>query len=136
MILTNVSQLNVTQIIAGMDQVLDLCYKAQFFLFVCASVCLYVCFNYCKTTNIILGKTDHQGQCHMGFEDFTMTPQSKLIFFNLHFLTDENHFLLKRKAASNLLTCKNFTLLRCKMTSQLPLDCRMCSLYFLKNYWS
>ena len=45
------------------------------------------------------------------------------MFFNMHFLTEENSFLLKQKPAPNLPTYNIFDSLQSRMTSQLPLDC-------------
>ena len=68
-----------------------------------------------ERTNIELGSIDH-------------IPCVSVVVikddcFNLHFLTEENHFLLKQKPAVNLPTSKNSTSLGCKMTFQLALNC-------------
>ena len=75
------------------------------------------------------------GKCNKGVCHVIMTSQLK-IFLKLHYLTDDNRYLLKRKPASDFSHFKNFICLGSKVTSQSTLYCTICILFFLKKYSS
>ena len=92
-----------------MRLLLNLIYKVQFFL----SVCLSVCFNSSETaivTSIKLGTIDHHGVISVIKGFATSSDVIINFFFNLHYLTEENRFLLKTTPASDLPHNKNFHL--------------------------
>ena len=79
------------------------------------TVCVSVCFNSSETaggTSIKLGTIDHHPvvSVRWGLVTSWWRHNQKNFFLNLHYLTEDNRFLLKRKPVSNLTHFKSFHL--------------------------